>query len=193
MARSKKSGTAIILAPTLFVEFLSNVFKMVKKLGGNEQAIYNFFSSPNGAEETAELIVSKMKKFSQSLSGLISALKLDLVNSDITEERFPTQPEDSDLPKEYEAFSFGLVSSVNAVAGMEKEGFRPATLREMLVWALKNWDRRSLIVALGSRWPAPGGGTLVPVLNRRDAECGLYLDWLGVSWDCFYLFLGVRK
>lgn len=89
MGRSKKSSIAIISAFTLFVDYLSNVFKIVKKLGGNEQMVYDFFSSFDGASEMAELIVSKtktvVKKVSRSLSDLIVSLKLGYVNENITE------------------------------------------------------------------------------------------------------------
>ncbi len=61
MGRSKKSSIAIISALTLFVEFLSNVFKFLKNIGGNEEMAYNFFSSLDGAKEFAELIFSKTK------------------------------------------------------------------------------------------------------------------------------------
>ncbi len=129
----------------------------------------------------------------KSLISLISSLKLDWVNSDITEEHFPIQPEDNDSKKEYKVFNFGTVSSEDAIAGMEKEDFRPATLREQLTWAKDNWDRKSWIVALGSRWLDPGGDTHVPVLLRNVAKCRLDLYWFRNDWLGHYSFLGVRK
>ncbi len=134
----------------------------------------------------------KQKK-QKSLKSLIFSLKLDWINNDITEEHFPVQPEDNDAPKEYKVFNFGVISSENAIAGMEKEGFRPVTLREQLTWAKDNWDRKSLIVALGSLWLVPGGDALVPVLCRCGDECGLDLSWFRGGWDDDCSFLGVRK
>ena len=129
----------------------------------------------------------------ESLQHLIKSLNLDWVNSDITEEHFPVQSEDNDSPKEYKVFNFGTVSSENAIAGMEKESFRPATLRELLLWAAKNWDRKSWIVALGSRWLNPGGDAHVPVLDRGGDECRLDLSCFGGVWIGYCSFLGVRK
>ena len=103
------------------MNFFSNLFKMVKKLGGDEQSVYDFFSSPNGVKEVAELIVLKIKNSIQSLSGFISPLKLNWVNDSITETNFPVQPEDNIPEKEYKVFHFGRsISSKDVIKEMEK-------------------------------------------------------------------------
>ena len=199
MGRSKKSSIAIISALTLFIDYLSNVFKIVKKLGGNEQMVYDFFSSFDGASEMAELIVSKtkkvVKKTLQSLSDLITSLKLDYVNPNITEVNFPVQPGDLiETEKEFKEFYFGKrVSSEDVISKMTEQNFRPATTREQLKWALKNWDGKSIIVALGQFWLGSGSCRFVSVLGLGVGGRYLVLDWFGAGWGGDYRFLGVRK
>lgn len=202
MPRSKKSSIAIISALTLFVEFLSNVFKFLKKIGGNEEIAYSFFSSPDGAKELAELIFSKTKividetkKLIQPLSDFITSLKLDWVNENITEANFPIQPEDLiETEKEFKEFHFGkTISSENVITEMNKENFRPATTREQLKWALKNWDGKSIIVALGQTWLDSDSSRGVSVLRLGGGGRGLGLGWSGGDWRDGYRFLGVRK
>ncbi len=200
MGRSKKSSIAIISALTLFIEFLSNVFKFLKKIGGNEEMTYSFISSPDGAKEFAELIFSKTKivvdetkKIIRSLSDLITSLKLDWVNENINETNFPVQPEDLiETEKEYKEFHFRkTMSSESVIAEMNKENFRPATTREQLKWALKNWDGKSIIVALGQSWLNSYGNRHVSVLCFGLRELDLF--WFGDDWSVNSRFLGVRK
>ena len=87
-------------------QFISDLRKDVKDLGGNDQIFYEGIKSDSKIrKEFAELIVSK-KQITLSLPYLISALKLDWVNSNITEANFPIQPEDNNFPKEDKVFHF---------------------------------------------------------------------------------------
>lgn len=199
MARSKKSKIAIVSAFTLFTSFFSNVMKLVKELGGNEAMVYDFFSSPHGTEEVSKLIISKLErkieKAIQSLSDLITSLKLDWVNDNITESNFPVLPEDEiQSEKEYKLFHFGrLISSKSAIAEMEKEDFRPATTRELLSWAFKNWDGKIIVVALGQIWRDSDGNRSVSVLHFDGDKRKLNLYWFDDDWGDRYHFFGVRK
>jgi len=170
----------------------------VKKLGGNEQMVYDFFSSPEGAEKFSKFIIeikSEIKKAIQPLSDLIASLKLDWVNDNITEKNFPVLPKDEiQSEKEYKLFHFGRsISSEVAIVEMQKENFRPATTRELLSWALKNWDGKTVVVALGQIWRDSGAYRNVSVLYFGDDEHRLDLRWFGNVWNDRYRFLGVRK
>lgn len=194
--RSLKSVVAVISALMLLVDWLSSLFKEVKKLGGNEESVYKFFADKAKILETAEMIVvDKTKKLIQPLSDLITSLKLDWVNKNISEQNFPAQPEDLiETEKEYKEFHFGkTMTSENVIAEMNKKGFRPATTREQLKWAFKNWDGKSIIVALGQTWLDPGSERVVSVLHLGDGERLLYLRWFYDGWGGGCCFLGVRK
>lgn len=193
--RSKKSSIAIISALMLFVEFLSNTFKFLKEVGGNEKMAYDYFSSPTGAKEFAELIFSKKTSPSiPSLSTLITFLEFDSVNDNITESNFPILPEDKIAEKKYKLFYFGKsISSKSAIAKMEKENFRPVTIRELLLWALKNWDGKTIVVALGQIWhdSDDDDDCDVSALCSYNGRRILCLDSFDFVWDNSYRFLGV--
>jgi len=196
MARNRKSAIALISLFMLLVKFFSDVFKSVKELNGSEKDVYDFFASENGAKKFADLIViKKTKKVLKTLADLISSLKLDYVNPNITEANFPAQPQDNDdSKKEYKLFDFGKgISSENVIAGMEKDGYRPATTRELLQWAIKNWNGKSLVVALGQTWLDSDGIRGVSVLLFRDGERQLRLSWFGLAWDGVCRFLAIRN
>ena len=129
----------------------------------------------------------------KTLEQLIKQNKLDYVNPNITEANFPVRPQDNDSEKEYKVFNFGSISSENAIAGMEKEGFRPATNRELLQWAVKNWNGKDWIVALGQTWLDSDGTRNVSVLNFNGDERQLFLAWFAFDWSVGYWFLAVRK
>ena len=189
MARSKKSGIALISALVLFVEFFSNLFKMVKKLGGDEQSVYHFFSSPKGVKKVAELIVPLTISFSDS----IVPLKFGYVNSNITEQNFPMQQGDND-PMEYKVFHFGgSISSENVIKAMTKENYRPATLRELLRWAKNNWNVNDRIIALGQIWLNADSHRYLAVLDFDGGRRELGLRWFGFVWNVSDHFLAMRK
>ena len=81
----------------------------------------------NGAKNILHILASI------SLKDRIARGKYDWVNSDITEEHFPTNiPVAYDA--EYKLFHFNRsISSDDAIKEMEKDGFRPAVLAELLV------------------------------------------------------------
>jgi len=137
----------------------------------------------------------KEKQVLKTLINLIASLKLDWVNPNMTEANFPTQPEDLiETEKEFKEFNFGkTMSSEDIITEMNKENFRPATTREQLKWALKNWDEKSIVVALGQSWLYSGGRRHVSVLCLYFSLRWLNLFWFGRDWSGDVRFLGVRK
>lgn len=127
----------------------------------------------------------------KTLKYLISKNKLAWVDSDITEANFPVQPQDKDKV-EYKLYSFDRnISSEDAIIEMQKEGYEPTTLRQLLSW--KDWNGEDWAVALGSVWRDGYGLRGVPVLGCDVAKRGLYLGWFEGDWGDVSRFLAVRK
>lgn len=126
----------------------------------------------------------------------IAAAAFDWQNFDITPEHFPNAPhEQGETHVETKLYHFGKdMSSDKVVAEMDKDGFRPATLRELLAFAVKNPDeqRKYAIVGLGSVW-SRGGDRDVPFLCLDGYERGLSLYWWSDRWHGYCRFLAVRK
>lgn len=124
----------------------------------------------------------------------IAAGKYDWVNETIKEVNFPMA----------EGFAFGLepklyhfnrlISSEEAIKEMEKDGFRPATIWDLLDYGAKNPElqRQFPIVALGSV-ARMGDGRDVAYLGGGDAERILSRVWFGGDWRGFSRFLAVRN
>ena len=124
------------------------------------------------------------------LKQLIKSLKLDYVNSDITEENFPLT-EEGKIDK---IFSFKKYrTSEEVISKMDKEGYRPANIYEMLAWAKEDWNGKDWVVALGSRWQGPFGDRLVPYLYRDSGPRSLYLHWFDPRWHSNDRLAAVRK
>lgn len=112
----------------------------------------------------------------------------DYVNPNITVENFPVPEE---IGTDFKLFHFDrYISSDNAIKEMEKEGYKPARLYELLTW--KDWNDKDWIVALGSVCEVDGDRR-VPCLSRYDSERRLSLDWWGGDWYAFCRFLAVRN
>jgi len=97
-------------------------------------------------------------------------------------------------------FHFSLnFSGEYAVGEMEKAGYRPATLAELLAYGKDKWDGRGLVVALGSVYwsDSRGGHNLVPILDGFMGSRTLGISdfdgpWKG-PWEYYYRFLAIRK
>lgn len=174
-------------------EFLNSLYKEVLELGGTEEEIFTALKTGNKTiVEFAKLIVSSV---AQPLSGFIPVMGLGWVDPDITEANFYVQIEDTDSRKEYRLFNFEeVLIDESVIARMEKEGFRAATIRELLLWGKDNWDRETSIVALGSHCLNPKHkGLETPVLHRDGRTCKLELEYFRNDWTSDFSFLGVRK
>lgn len=125
------------------------------------------------------------------LQSLIKKFKFDWVNSEITDENFPQQDGD-ELTKEYKLYNFGKsISSEYAIREMEKDGYKPATARNLLKW--KGWNGKDWVVALGSVWPGLFGRRYVLVLYSLDSRRRLGLNRFELDWVGPFRFLAVRK
>jgi hypothetical protein len=123
------------------------------------------------------------------LESFFKPLKLDYISSGITDKNFP----DDGRRGKVEILHFNkIISSEDAIVEMKKQGMRPATLQEVLLWA-KNWNRKDSIVSLGALWANPDGGRYVPVLSEWRRGRLLHLYWFEYVWNAHYRFAAVRE
>jgi hypothetical protein len=121
--------------------------------------------------------------------------KFDWVNENITSKNFPKPAKGQKLEKEVFLFHFGKnMSSEAVIAEMDKSGYKPATIWDLLALALKepNLQRKFWIVALGSSCEL-GGDRSVPCLDEGSNERRLSLIYSGDEWRGSGRFAGVRK
>lgn len=166
------------------------------------EAIERIKGSNGKAEEQqpkpAEEIISLSVNYGRNVKEMIKAGKYDWENSDITEKHFP-------LPAELKGktttisgklFHFDRsISSEDAISEMDKAGYRPATLPELLALGEDQPDlqRQFPIIALGSVWSGAFGRRGVPGLNVGGYERKLSLYWFAYDWIAVDRFFGVRK
>ena len=123
-----------------------------------------------------------------TLKQLIEAGKFDWVEKHITDENFPAPKE---LRTDYKLFHFSeSISSEEVIKKIDKEGYVPANLYELLSW--EDWNETDIVIALGSSAHV-GGGLSVPGLGRCGAGRGLGLFWYGGGWSGDGRFLAVRN
>lgn len=129
-----------------------------------------------------------IKTKTKDLKSLIEAGKFTYVNSNITLENFPAEEIRS---SDYKVFHFDKsISSEDAVKEIEKEGFVPANIYELLSWP--DWNGKDWVVSLGSSFVL-GGRRGVPYLLAWDAYRLLHLAWWRDGWGDSYRFLAVRN
>lgn len=92
---------------------------------------------------------------------------------------------------EYKLFHFDkYISSEDAIKEMEKEGFVPCTLSELLHWG--DWNEKDSVVALGSVAGVVGYRN-VPELYSGGSGRGLSLHWCDGDWRPLCRFLALRS
>ena len=133
--------------------------------------------------------------YSMTLEQMIAAGSYDWKNSNITAKRFPLSDNDK-VAFEPKLFHFHLhTSSKDAIKEMDKGGFRPAKIEELLTYGaiLTDEQRKYPIVALGSVAKLDGSRGFACLVGD-DVRRGLQLSWLGNGWFSDHCrFLGVRK
>ncbi len=87
------------------------------------------------------------------------------------------------------------ISSDDAIAEINKEGFREGIIFELLALAIKFPDlqRKFIVVALGAVGHNASEHRHVPVLFVYVRERKLFLFWFDYAWGGCYHFLAVRK
>lgn len=148
----------------------------------------------NGPVDRKELRkILGLPSLDDKLKELITLGKYDWVNGDIIAKYFPVV-EVPTLEGE-NLFHFNRnISSEDAIAEMDKVGYRPATMAELLVYGAKNpeMQRQFPIVALGSVAQIDGTRR-VGILGEGGSGRKLNLDYFDGGWGGGCRFLAVRK
>ncbi len=192
----------------LVTSFVINLINAVQRAGGSSEDIHSLadpeksravwdqiariiVGTGSGARQTFKVLVD----YAKTLKEMIREGKYNWVDSNITQENFRTQ-EKGTQEIEIQLFHFGrVVGSEEVLEEMEREGFRPATLPELLALgaADRELQKEFPIVALGSRWRSPDGYLVVPFLHWFGLRRNLDLGWFESDWHESCRFAGVRK
>jgi hypothetical protein len=191
------------------LSFVQLLVGAVKKAGGTDEDIHRLTTANvNGVwDKIASLVIEAGKKvkevftivvdYSRSVKDSISAGKYDYANEGITKNNFPSaEHEKGKKELQFTLYHFGRdVESDYAISEMDKDGKRPATLRELLAFGETNpeFQNQFPIIALGSFWVNRNGYRYVACLFGFDSERYLCLDWYDYRWDDDYRFLAVSK
>ena len=196
-------------------EFLSafgTVFQIWKAItdavlerGGSDDDVRRILTSKKFLATIVDAIMETGKKlaaafrltvnYDLSVEDMVKLGKYDWTNSDITSEHFPvTRQGKSEVEVELVHFD-RVMSSNDVLRELDKQGYRPADLRELLDFgaAYPEEQRKYPIAALGSVWQLPNGRRRVADLVGSAGYRGLGLDWLEDDWNEFWRFLAVRK
>ncbi len=144
--------------------------------------------------DKAEVLIATVN-YDRSIADGIAAGKYDWKDTDITEKRYSRSGSGT------QEVTFSLVhfgkntSTKDALAELDRRGFRPATLQELLAVGVQHPEKQKAfpIIALGSVWRNLLGDRCVPYLDAFGSQRGLHLHWLGSDWDGQCRFLAVRK
>lgn len=132
--------------------------------------------------------------YGMSIEELVRLGYYDWLDRNITSEHFPTsRTGKAEIAVELIHFD-RIINSNEALRELDKMGYRPAELHELLVFGAKypNVQRKFIIVALGSVWQNPYDCRHVAYLDRYGSKRLLDLHLFGhVWWLC--RFAAVRK
>lgn len=124
-----------------------------------------------------------------TLKQAIKDAKFNWVSEDIEKHFSYGQPRNAD----YKLFHFDHeITSKNAIKEIEKEGYSPATLSELLAYAKDGWNGEDWIVALGSSAQFDLIRRVV-CLDGFGAGRRVILSRWGGDWFSYYRLLGVRN
>lgn len=129
-----------------------------------------------------------------SVESLVAHGKYDWKNDDIASKNFPTTRKgEADLVLELVRFN-KVLTSEEVLKELDKLGYRPAELHELLAFGEKYSDiqRQFPVIALGSVWQY-WGGRYVPCLYGVGDERRLGLSYFSGRWGEHCRFAAVRK
>jgi hypothetical protein len=172
---------------------------LVKKVGGPEVVLQILRGTVEVITKAVSYIIATFTitvDETLSVEDAVKIGKFDYSNPSITSEKFekPTNGQKWD-DKEVTIFHFNKTMTSEAIiAEMDKAGYKPANIWELISLAVKEPDlqRKYPIVALGS-FCLLDGDRLVPYLCEFGSERDLSLDAFDVGWGDDYRFLAVRK
>jgi len=186
------------------MNIVTSLVKEVKRRGGTDEDIHRL-TKPEGEEIVAEMAkavvshgrptYSVVVDYTKTLAEMVSAGEYDYVSSDITTDHFPIEGK-GQREVEVVLFHFNrVVSSEEVISELEKAGYRPARIEELLTLGAERPElqKEFPIISLGSVWQDPNGCRCVPYLNWNDVKRNLNLNWFENYWREDYRFAGLRK
>lgn len=206
MAKNKNVD-AMISATGFIASFIVGLLAEIKGLGGSSEDVHRLVN-PEGKtllKQIAQLIVDAGKKAKQSFkitfdtalsfADMVKAGNYGYANPNITAENFSL---DAEGKTEEEVFILHFdrdISSEQAIAEMDKQGLRPATITHALAFGSQHPEeqRKYPIVFLGSSWVDSDGSRRVPCLGVDGDERLLGLRWFAYDWNAGCRFAAVRK
>lgn len=205
MAKNKNVD-AMISGAGFISAFISKLLDEVRELGGTSEDVH-LLVNPDGKElisQIAQFIVNAGKKARHqfmialdpalSFADMIRAGNYSEVDQNINQENFPL---DTEGKTEEEVFILHFkrdISSEQAIAEMEKQGLRPATITHALAFGAQHWkELKNPVIFLGSSWVRSPTHHSVPWLGVPDDELKLSLVSFDYDWLAPYRFAAVRK
>lgn len=133
--------------------------------------------------------------YDQTIEQLVMDGKYDWFSKDVTSGHFPSNEKGVAEVLVYLVNFNRDISSEDAVKELDRQGLRPATLKELLALGIAQPDlqRNNPIVALGSTWRDSIGDVRVPFLGGGGSRRRLYLLWWLGDWPSYWPFAAVQK
>lgn len=201
--------SSVISGMGVAMSLVQSLVGAVKKAGGTDEDIHRLTTpEANGVwEKIAQAIVHAGRRFgevfpvvvdySRSLKDSIAAGCYDWVNSGITQEHFPAEKDEQGTKEQsFTLYHFGEETESNwVIAQMDRDGKRPATIRELLAFGEANPEFQGYfpVIALKSVWVCRGGDHACADIGSRSGKRYLDLNWYNHRWHGNCRFLAVSK
>ena len=176
--------SSMIFRMVVAISLIQTLLVLVTKAGGMENVtkVYTF-----------------VVDYSLPLKDAVKTGRYDHAEKNITDEHFPAKKDEQGLKeKSFTLYHFGYDTEYTesdwVIAQMNKDGNRPATIRELLAFAKANPDlqRNFPIVALRSVWVGLGRKR-VACLGGFSSGRAISLRQLDTLWPGKSRFLAVSK
>jgi len=165
----------------------------ITDLTGLKKILAEAFCPPsqNYITHTFTILVDETK----TVEELVVEGNYDWSDSNVTSKNFPRSEEGTKDKKEVALFHFNkTMTSEDVIAEMKKDGYRPATIFELLALGVTQPElqRGFPIIALGSDCTFDGSRH-VAYLYESAGGRNLHLLWLDNDWNDYCRFVGLRR
>jgi|SRR3989339_35170 len=165
----------------------------ITDLTGLKKILAEAFCPPsqNYITHTFTILVDETK----TVEELVVEGNYDWSDSNVTSKNFPRSEEGTKDKKEVALFHFNkTMTSEDVIAEMKKDGYRPATIFELLALGVTQPElqRGFPIIALGSDCTLDGSRPVACLCGSAGVR-DLYLSWLGLDWSDRCRFVGLRR
>lgn len=179
---------------------LGQIEAIVNKLGGMD-GVKRFLSGElviqvkESAKKAADGLFRLLVNYDLKVETMVKEGRYDWKNDDINDKNFPSK-RTGQKEIELKLFHFNkAMASEDVIKEMDKQGYRPAELPELLALGAKHPDEQKKypIIALGSVWQDWDGGRYVAYLRLGGSERKLGLGCYGIDWGEGCRFAAVSK